>query len=364
MLLTQKHHLHKGEQQPFSCHHMSMPFRKRKVLHVITFIILITQCFGLSYSNHDSNVAVLVSSSTFFHNYRHTSNTLALYHSLKKYGGFTDDNIILFLGDEVACNARNPFKDTVYPYPNHDINLFENVQVDYSGSDVTVENFFRVLLGRHTSNIPSHKKLPIDKNSKSGNESKTNLLLYITGHGGDSFFKFRDQEDFTTTDLRGVFEEMQIMERFNSVLFLSDTCQAFTLAPNTNEENEKSGVTIENVYTIGSSLKGESSYAHHSDRSIGHSVMDRYVHYFLEHMGGLNAGSGSNWYKMREISIKEAMVDSMYFPRKKGKKLGVDVGWSDLGCEIGMDDIALSDFMEQKQNDDDFELIVDKVQFW
>ena len=364
MLVQRKLHLHKEEQTPLLFHLMPMPSRKEKLLHAITSIILISQCFGLSNSNHDSNVAVLVSSSTFFHNYRHTSNTLVLYHSLKKYGGFTDDNIILFLGDEVACNARNPFKDTIYPYPNHEMNLFENVQVDYSGSDVTVENFFRVLLGRHASDSPSNKKLPIDENSKSGNESKINLLLYITGHGGDSFFKFRDQEDFTTTDLRGAFEQMQIMKRFNSVLFISDTCQAFTLAPNTNEENKKSGLTIQNVYTIGSSLKGESSYAHHSDRSIGHSVMDRYVHYFLEHMGGLNAGSGSNWYKMKEMSVKEAMVDSMYYRGTMSKKLGVDVGWSDLGCEIEIDDIPLSDFMEQKQNDNDLELIVDKVQFW
>lgn len=342
---------------------------REAVFQAVLLIILVPNILCLSNSNHDSNVAVLVSSSTFFHNYRHTSNTLALYHSLKKYGGYTDDNIILFLGDEVACNARNPFKGTVYPYPNHATNLFEDVQVDYSGSDVTVENFFRVLLGRHEPNTAPHKKLPIDINSNSGKESKTNLLLYITGHGGDSFFKFRDQEDFTTTDLRGVFEQMQIMERFHSALFISDTCQAFTLAPNTHEENEKSGMMIHNVYTIGSSLKGESSYAHHSDRSIGHSVMDRYIHYFLEHMGGLNdqPGFGGRWYQMEEMSVKEAMVDSMYtstMNNRRGKKLGVDVGWTDLGCDIVMNDIPLSDFMKQRQSVNDVELILDKVDFW
>lgn len=153
----------------------------------------------LQSTNHDTNVAILLSSSTFFHNYRHTTNTLAFYHSLKKNGGYTDDNIILFLGDEVACNARNPFKGKVYPYPNHNVNLFsdstgtscsssnyrndengddyydeneqrfynfseDDVQVDYSGSDVTVENFFRVLLGRHAKHTPKHKKLPMDRN--------------------------------------------------------------------------------------------------------------------------------------------------------------------------------------------------------
>lgn len=251
-------------------------------------------------TQHEHNVAILVSSSTFFHNYRHTTNTLSIYKALKKHGGYTDDNIILFLGDEVACNDRNPFKNKVFPYPDHVENIYEefhtssigghysydganangedddnddnnnvqqfyyndNVQVDYAGSDVTVENFFRVLLGRHNANTPPNQKIPV----LNSNNSKTNLLLYMTGHGGDHFFKFRDQEDFTTADLRGAFEQLQIMKRFNSILFISDTCQAFTMAPNTEEEDgmSSSGIVLKNVYTVGTSLKDESSYAHHT----------------------------------------------------------------------------------------------------
>ena len=196
-------------------------------------------------TNHESNVAVLISTSTFFHNYRHTVNTLSLYQALKKHGGYTDENILLFLGDEVACNDRNPFKNRVFPYANHVENIYEefhtstfvrddshghghnqgegygdtnaegtngnnenetkntfqqfqqeqfqtyyndNIQVDYSGTDVTVENFFRVLLGRHDANTPPNQKIP----NENTNNSKTNLLLYMTGHGGDNFFKFRD----------------------------------------------------------------------------------------------------------------------------------------------------------------------------
>lgn len=297
-------------------------------------------------SNHTKNVAVILSSSTFYHNYRHSVNALSIYQSLKQHGGFTDDNIILMLADEVACNARNPYKDTIYPMgrTSHNVNLFDNAQIDYGGNDVTVDHFFRVLLGRHAKYTPRHQRLHnIDED--------TNLFLYITGHGGDGFFKFRDKEDFTTRDLRGIFEQLQIMKRFKSILYVSDTCQAFTTAPNTQEENKESamgggvGGVLRNVYSIGSSLKKENSYAHHSDMDIGHSVMDRYVYHFVTYMGGFGSDADQGlWKDMDKLSIKDAMVNSMY--NSQGvSKLGANVGWSDLGCERSMDEVPLSDFM-------------------
>mmetsp|Transcript_16992 Transcript_16992/g.19643 ORF Transcript_16992/g.19643 Transcript_16992/m.19643 type:complete len:355 (+) Transcript_16992:40-1104(+) len=338
-------------------------------LHVLIVILRLSSHSSVAAearksTNHKSNVAILVSSSTFFHNYRHTTNTLAMYQALKKHGGFTDDNIILFLADEVACNARNPFKNTVYPYSDHELNLYdEDVEVDYIGSDVTVENLWRVLLGRHDTYTPSNQRLLLK------DIENTNLFLYITGHGGDNFFKFRDQEDFSTEDLRGAFDQLQIMQRFNSVLFVADTCQAFTLAPNTPEMNNNSDLFLKNVYSIGTSLKGESSYAHHTDKNIGHSVMDRYVYHFINFMGSLddNDGKGNKkWHQMNKMSIKEAMIDSMYSNRGSGKKLGVDLGWTDFGCDAGINEVPLSEFLVMKQEvvDSDVELVLDQVDFF
>lgn len=379
---------------------------------------------------HDKNVAILLSSSTFFHNYRHTTNTLALYQSLKKYGGYNDEHILLFLGDEVACNARNPFPNTVFPYGSNDNsnndegidkdNIWNGVQVDYSGSDVTIENFFRALLGRHAKGTPSHQKLPLSPLSSSQTDERVNLFIYMTGHGGDQFFKFRDTEVMTTQDLRFKMEELQITSRFHKVLFIFDTCQAFTLAPNTvelqglgnndndvddddNNNHDNGRIMVRNVYSIGTSLKDESSYGHHGDRKIGHSVMDRYMYYFLEYMGGLNAAADNthvqqdsdesssiaNWFQMEDITLKEGLIDSMYYYNRHGdayaKKLGVDVGYSDLGCHLKMEEIPMSDFFIMKQGmqrfnenigheeeeedgsaDDDniVTLIMDQVDFW
>ena len=155
------------------------------------------------------------------------------------------------------------------------------------------------------------------------------------------------------------------------------------------------GVFLENAYSIGTSLKDESSYAHHSDRSNGHSVMDRYIHYLLEYMGELDAtpseegsinsinssissrnssSNSSKWFNMDEISLKEALVDSMYYTTTtsssnirniRQKKLMADVGCSNLGCDVNMGDVPMSDFIITKQNYEKRQkLVVDKVEFW
>lgn len=347
-------------------------------------------------THHDQNVAILLSSSTFFHNYRHTTNALAFYQSLKTYGNYTDDNIILFLGDEVACNARNPYKNQVL-YGDDSFDLYKDVQVDYSGTDVTVENFFRVLVGRYHPFTPLHQRLPIDHQKQSQQERrqqqqqqpqqqrenvKTNLLIYITGHGGDNFFKFRDDEDFSTQDLQNILQQAQIMDRFHSILFIADTCQAFTLAPNQNDNSSDGdgSCLLKNVYSVGTSLKGQSSYAHHGDPTIGHSVIDRFMFHFLDYMGGLPAltthrddEDDSRWSQMNDMNLKEALVDSMYIQHQGQtvhKKLGVDMGYSDFGCDTPMDHVPMSDFFVMKQqtqfnhDSSDAKLIIDQVDFW
>jgi len=233
--------------------------------------------------------------------------------------------------------------------------------VDYGGEDVTVDNFLRVLQGRHHPHTPASQRLPstMDENS--------NLFIYITGHGGDEFFKFRDKEELTMMAFRRALEEMQFRGRFGKILFVTDTCQAFTLAPNTvgnDRVNEvhplldpllASFVTtapgpLKNVYTIGSSLKDHNSYSHHADLLIGHSVMDRYVHFLMTYMGWMDSTTvGSKWDQMDQMSVKEALIDS-YYDQKTGRSIiGTDLGWTDHGCDIKMGDIPLSDFMVMRR---------------
>ena len=52
------------------------------------------------------------------------------------------------LADDAACNNRNKFPGNVYADPGQGLDLYgDNIEVDYRGYEVTVENFIRLLTG-------------------------------------------------------------------------------------------------------------------------------------------------------------------------------------------------------------------------
>lgn len=214
---------------------------------------------------HTSNWAVLVSTSRFWFNYRHLSNTLSLYRTVKRLG-IPDSQILLLLPDDMACNPRNAFPGTVYSNSDRRMDLYgENVEVDYRGYEVTVENFIRLLTDRWEEGVPASKRLQTDEGS--------NILIYMTGHGGNEFLKFQDSEEISSWDLADAFSQMREKKRYNEMLFMIDTCQANTMyrqfyAPG--------------VIATGSSEEDESSYSHHADNDVGVAVIDRWTYYVLD----------------------------------------------------------------------------------
>ena len=52
------------------------------------------------------------------------------------------------LADDIACNPRNSFPGTVFNNADRALDLYgDNIEVDYRGYEVTVENFIRLLTG-------------------------------------------------------------------------------------------------------------------------------------------------------------------------------------------------------------------------
>lgn len=82
-------------------------------------------------------------------------------------------------------------------------------QVDYRGYEVTVENFLRVLTGRHETAVPRSKRLLSDEGS--------HILLYMTGHGGDEFLKFQDSEELQSHDLADAVKQMKEKHRCDTL---------------------------------------------------------------------------------------------------------------------------------------------------
>jgi len=147
------------------------------------------------------------------------------------------------LSDDMACNPRNPRPATVFNNENEMINVYgDDVEVDYRGNEVTVKNFIRVLTGRLPESTPHSKKLMSDETS--------NILIYMSGHGGDGFMKFQDSEEISDIELADVMEQMWQKKRYNQILFMADTCQAESLYLKFYSPN---------ILGIGSSAVGEDS---------------------------------------------------------------------------------------------------------
>jgi len=199
-----------------------------------------------------------------------------MYRSVKRLG-IPDSNIILMLADDMACNPRNMFPGTVYSNSDRKLDLYgDGIEVDYRGEEVSVENFIRLLTGRVVEGTPRSKRLMTDERS--------NIFVYMTGHGGDEFLKFQDSEEISAFDLADAFQTMWAKKRYNELLFMIDTCQANTMTTKFYSPN---------ILATGSSSKGENSYSHHADSDIGVAVVDRYSHFVLSHLEAMNKTSSS-----------------------------------------------------------------------
>ncbi|KAL9114182.1 MAG: hypothetical protein Q9227_001954 [Pyrenula ochraceoflavens] len=193
------------------------------------------------------------------------SNTLSIYRTVKRLG-IPDNQIILLLPDDMACNPRNIFPGIVYSNADRATDLYgTNIEVDYRGYEVTVENFIRLLTDRWDEGVPASKRLLTDAGS--------NILIYMTGHGGDQFLKFQDSEEIGAWDLADAFAQMHEKKRYNEMLFMIDTCQANTMYKHFYSPG---------IIATGSSEIDESSYSHHADNDVGVAVIDRWTYYNLE----------------------------------------------------------------------------------
>lgn len=235
----------------------------RFVLHVLSLLLL--SCLPHAFAAHTSNWAVLVSTSRFWFNYRHLANVLSLYRTVKRLG-IPDSQIILMLPDDMACNPRNAFPGTVYGNADRALDLYgDNIEVDYRGYEVTVESFIRLLTDRLDDDVPRSKRL--------GSDAGSNVLVYMTGHGGDEFLKFQDSEEIGAWDIADAFGQMWEKKRYNELLFMIDTCQANTMYTHLYSPN---------IIATGSSALDQSSYSHHADTDVGVAVIDRWTYYILE----------------------------------------------------------------------------------
>jgi GPI-anchor transamidase subunit K len=286
-----------------------------------------TQQQAVHRSTHSSNHAVIVSSSRYWFNYRHVINALSIYRLIRS-NGIPDSNIVLMLADEYAINPRNPLPNQLLPSGRAGPTLYDaGVEIDYRGDDVRVETFLRVLTGRRHPSCADDDRDESDclagQSPVLDTDHNSNVLIYLTGHGGDNFFKFQDAEEVLASQLGSALSEMSARGMYRHVLLVADTCQAFTLGD---------AVSAPNVTVIGSSLRGESSYAHHSDDILGLSVIERYTHALIEFLNG----RASSW---QQLTLQQGMVDPYSYETQRAH-----VGVKEDTAGLTVDQLRMGDF--------------------
>ena len=243
--------------------------------------------------------AVIVSSSRYFHNYRHTSNALSIYHTVRRLG-VPDSQIILMLAGSVPCDVRNLASGSMFNDAMHRHELYPaDVEVDYRGDTVTVDSLLGVLTDRLPPTTPASRRL------RSGARSR--VLLYLTGHGGEEFLKFHDQYELTALDLASALGTLFAQRRCAEVLLLADTCQAATLTSHLDAEaallravseeeqgrlaaaralqgpglREPAAPAPMRVVSLSSAALGENSYSFEVDPKLGVAVSRRVLTHAL-----------------------------------------------------------------------------------
>ncbi|KAM9500676.1 GPI-anchor transamidase [Clarias gariepinus] len=308
-------------------------------VHSNSFETKATQFFS---SGHTNNWAVLVCTSRFWFNYRHVANVLSVYRSVKRLG-IPDSHIVLMLADDMACNHRNPKPATVFSHKNMELNVYgDDVEVDYRGYEVTVENFLRVLTGRLPASTPRSKRLLSD--------DRSNILIYLTGHGGNGFLKFQDSEEISNVELADAFEQMWQKRRYNELLFIIDTCQGASMYERFYSPN---------IMALASSQVGEDSLSHQPDLAIGVHLMDRYTFYLLEFLEDIHPASQANMNDLFKVCPQSQCVSTPghrtdLFLRDPGSVLITDFFGSVRKVELTREVLKLTALIEEAPVDTTF----------
>eukprot|EP00057_Strongylocentrotus_purpuratus_P003411 XP_003726596.2 PREDICTED: legumain [Strongylocentrotus purpuratus] len=195
--------------------------------------------------------ALLVAGSNGWYNYRHQADICHAYQILHKHG-IPDEQIIVMMYDDIAYNRENPNQGVIINKPNGP-NVYPGVLKDYTGDDVTPENFQALLQGEkpHSCNNCSGKTL------KSG--STDHVFVYFADHGGPDLIAFPDGE-LERNELMKTLKKMHKHEKFAKLVFYLEACESGSMFKGLSEDL--------NIYATTAANPDESSWGFYCNNSM------------------------------------------------------------------------------------------------
>ncbi|KAJ8449372.1 hypothetical protein Cgig2_002504 [Carnegiea gigantea] len=188
--------------------------------------------------------AVLVAGSQGFGNYRHQADVCHAYQILKR-GGLKDENIVVFMYDDIANNELNPRRGTIINHPNGQ-DVYAGVPKDYTGEHVTAQNFYAVLLGdKSTVKGGSGKVVASKPNDR--------IFIYYSDHGGPGVLGMPNMPYIYAKDFIEVLKKKHSSNSYKEMVIYVEACESGSVFEGMMPENI-------NVYVTTASNAQESSW--------------------------------------------------------------------------------------------------------
>lgn len=188
--------------------------------------------------------AVLVAGSAGFSNYRHQADVCHAYQVLRK-GGLKEENIVVFMYDDIANNIINPRPGIIINHPEGQ-DVYAGVPKDYTGRDVNVENLFAVILG--------------DENSVKGGSGKVinsgpndHIFIFYSDHGGPGVLGMPSGPYLFAVDFVDVLKKKHAASSYKKMVIYIEACESGSIVEGLLPEGT-------NIYVTTASNSIESSW--------------------------------------------------------------------------------------------------------
>ncbi|TKS87096.1 Legumain [Collichthys lucidus] len=210
------------------------------------------------------NWVVIVAGSNGWYNYRHQADACHAYQIVHK-NGIPDEQIVVMMFDDLAQNEANPTPGIVINRPNG-TDVYKGVPKDYTGDDVTPQNFLAVLKG-DSSNIRGGS----GKVLKSG--PNDHVFVYFTDHGAPGILAFPN-DDLNVQDLQDTIKYMHDNKKYKKMVFYIEACESGSMMTDLPADIDVYATTAANAH--------ESSYACYYDEKRDTYLGDWYSVNWME----------------------------------------------------------------------------------
>ncbi|MCI5506334.1 MAG: hypothetical protein MR421_07790, partial [Prevotella sp.] len=166
----------------------------------------------IGYPALTGNKAVIIAGSGGWENYRFQADALEYYQMLRN-SGYSDDDIILIMADDLAQNANNPEKGVVRRSVDGD-NLYKNVVVDYRLEDITYNDLAVIFSGKPDVAHPE----VLD--SGAGD----NVLFFWSSHGMPAGLALGDIDLVSGKQMARILQKMSDEQRFRKMMWIVEAC--------------------------------------------------------------------------------------------------------------------------------------------